>query len=156
MDDSSSRTGFLADENATLALGERFAHALQAGTVIYLAGDLGAGKTTFTRGLLRAMGHNGRVKSPTYTLIESYSPGATTVHHFDLYRFNDPEEWEDAGFREHFGPQSICLVEWPQKAQGLLPPANLTLELAVDGDGRRYRCVAHDEIGAQCLTRLSR
>ncbi|NDV13338.1 tRNA (adenosine(37)-N6)-threonylcarbamoyltransferase complex ATPase subunit type 1 TsaE [Crenobacter caeni] len=155
MDDSSSTSGLLADEAATLALGGALAGSLTPGMVVYLDGDLGAGKTTLTRGLLRALGHTGRVKSPTYALVESYAFDGLDVHHFDLYRFNDPQEWDDSGLAELFGEHSLCLVEWPDKAQGLLPPADLTVALEVDGGQRRYRLTAHDDTGRQCLTRLS-
>ena len=155
MDDSSILRGSLADEAATLRLGAQLTSALQPGTVIYLLGDLGAGKTTFTRGLLAGLGYHGKVKSPTYTLVESYPFSDFTVHHFDLYRFADPEEWEDAGFRDYFGPSTLCLVEWPDKAGQLLPPADLTLELEVSGNGRTYRFHASSQTGQSCLTRLS-
>ncbi len=155
MDDSSSTSGLLADEAATLALGGALAGSLTPGMVVYLDGDLGAGKTTLTRGLLRGFGHTGRVKSPTYALVESYAFAGFDVHHFDLYRFNDAQEWEDSGLAELFGEHSLCLVEWPDKAEGLLPPPDLTVALEVDGEGRRYRLTAHDDTGRQCLTRLS-
>lgn len=145
----------LADERATLALAAGFARALAPGLTIYLQGDLGAGKTTFTRGLLAALGHRGKVKSPTYTLVESYPLAAFTIHHFDLYRLVDPEEWEDAGFREYFGSDTVCLVEWPEKARALLPSPDIELALEVDGNGRRYRFTAHTEAGNQCLMRHS-
>ncbi|MBV8679285.1 MAG: tRNA (adenosine(37)-N6)-threonylcarbamoyltransferase complex ATPase subunit type 1 TsaE [Aquitalea sp.] len=155
MDDTSVRSGSLPDETATLALGKAVASALQAGVVIFLWGDLGAGKTTFSRGLLAGLAYHGKVKSPTYTLVESYPLPDFTVHHFDLYRFADPEEWDDAGFRDYFGPDTVCLVEWPDKAGDLLPPADLTLELEVSGAGRTYRLTARTETGQSCLTRLS-
>ena len=145
----------LPDESATLALAAQLAHVLQSGAVIFLQGDLGAGKTTFTRGLLRTLGHQGKVKSPTYSLVESYVFDPFTVHHFDLYRFADPEEWEDAGFRELFGPDAICLVEWPEKAHGLLPAPDLVLTLSVHGSGRHARFTALTETGNSCLKRLS-
>lgn len=152
--DDTSET-YLADERATLALAARFARALAPGLTIYLQGDLGAGKTTFTRGLLAALGHTGKVKSPTYTLVESYPLADFTIHHFDLYRLADPEEWEDAGFREYFGSDTVCLVEWPEKARALLPRPDIELALEVDGNGRRYRFTAHTEAGNQCLMRHS-
>ncbi len=108
----------LPDEAATLELGARLAGALAPGLAIWLRGDLGAGKTTLTRGLLRELGFTGRVKSPTYTLVELYSFPRFNLYHFDLYRFADPDEWEDAGFREYFNPGSVCLVEWPDKGGG--------------------------------------
>ncbi|QEL56577.1 tRNA (adenosine(37)-N6)-threonylcarbamoyltransferase complex ATPase subunit type 1 TsaE [Chromobacterium paludis] len=155
MDDTSVLSGSLPDERATLALGAAFAAAAQPGLTVHLLGDLGAGKTTFTRGLLAALGNAGKVKSPTYTLVESYPLPAFTVHHFDLYRFADPEEWNDAGFSEYFGADSLCLVEWPAQAAGLLPAADLTLELAVAGSGRTYHFQAQTQTGQSCLNRLS-
>lgn len=147
--------GLLPDEAATLALGGRLARALSAGTVLYLYGELGAGKTTLTRGLLTALGHSGRVKSPTYTLVESYPLPPLTVHHFDLYRMADPLEWEDAGFRDYFSPDTVCLIEWPDKAAGLLPPADLELTLAIIDEGRRFSLNALTDKGRVCLTRLT-
>ena len=116
----------LADETATLLLGGQLAQVLHPGLVIFLRGDLGAGKTTFARGILRGLGYEGKVKSPTYNLIELYKISKLYLYHFDFYRFEDPAEWEDAGFREYFNAESICLVEWPEKADGLLPQADLT------------------------------
>jgi len=127
---------FLPDEAATLALGAAVAACIEPGTVVFLEGDLGAGKTTLVRGLLRGLGFEGRVKSPTYALVELYEVSRLNVHHFDFYRFRDPREWIDAGFRESFDGRSVSLVEWPQKAAGLLPPADLTITLASSGSGR--------------------
>lgn len=133
----------LADENATLAFGAQFASVIQPNLTIFLQGNLGAGKTTFVRGMLHALGFHGKVKSPTYTLLESYeiSPFIKaeinpenlenslklTINHFDLYRFNDDEEWEAAGFREAFNAQSVCLIEWSEKAINCLPKADLEI-----------------------------
>ncbi len=119
----------LPDEAATLALGARIAALLSSGVSIYLSGDLGAGKTTFSRGLIQALGHEGRVKSPTYTLVELYVISKLNLYHFDFYRFNDPEEWNEAGFRDLFNETNICLVEWPEKAGDLLPLADLNILL---------------------------
>ena len=154
-DDTSPRQGFLADEAATLQLGARLAAVMHGGLQLQLHGDLGAGKTTFTRGLLQALGHQGRVKSPTYTLVESYTLPALTVHHFDLYRFTDPEEWHDAGFSDYFAADTLCIVEWPQQAADCLPPADIILELSVCGHSRNYRLHAHSETGNQCLSSLT-
>ncbi|WP_174876007.1 tRNA (adenosine(37)-N6)-threonylcarbamoyltransferase complex ATPase subunit type 1 TsaE [Vogesella oryzae] len=151
--DHTSVAGFLADEAATLHLGQTLANCLQAGLQLQLHGDLGAGKTTFTRGLLRGLGYSGKVKSPTYTLVESYSLPMATVHHFDLYRFNDPREWFDAGFADYLASDSLCIVEWPQKAAGALPAPDMSLELQMANDGRNYRLVAHSETGNACLAR---
>ena len=145
----------LPDEAATLALGARLAPALQGGMTVWLRGDLGAGKTTLVRGLLRGMGYEGKVKSPTYTLVESYVISGLYLYHFDLYRFTDPEEWDAAGFRDYFNPQSACLVEWPEKAGALLPPPDLEISLALDGAGRRAVLHAGSGAGDKCLRRLS-
>lgn len=148
----------LPDEAATLALGARLGRALAPGLTIWLRGDLGAGKTTLTRGLLRELGFTGRVKSPTYTLVELYSLPRFNLYHFDLYRFADPDEWEDAGFREYFNPASVCLVEWPDKGGGLLPPPDVAVELdfreSGDVDGRSVRIEGFTEAGGACVARL--
>jgi tRNA threonylcarbamoyladenosine biosynthesis protein TsaE len=131
MSATSPRQFLLADEAATMALGAALARVIEPGVCIYLSGDLGAGKTTLSRGLLRALGHAGRVKSPTYTLVELYVISKLNLYHFDFYRFNDPEEWNDAGFRDLFNGTNICLVEWPEKAGTLLPPPDLKVSLTV-------------------------
>jgi len=144
----------LADEAATLDLGAHLAGILQSGVTLYLHGNLGAGKTTLVRGLLHACGHIGKVKSPTYTLVEPYSISGKMVYHFDLYRFMDPEEWEAAGFRDYFNPDSICLVEWPEKAAGLLPVADIDIDLSPSGQGRKARLNANTQTGKACLERF--
>ena len=141
----------LADEAATLALGADIARGLRPGVTVYLQGDLGAGKTTLVRGLLRALGHAGRVKSPTYTLAEIYNLPAFELYHFDLYRMHDPREWMDAGFREVANGNTVSLVEWPEKAAGLLPPPDLRLLLQVHDDGRQINIVAETALGKECL-----
>ncbi len=162
----------LADEAATAAFGERFARALESGRdaqhaahghqkfqglQVQLLGDLGAGKTTLVRATLRALGHTGRVRSPTYTLVEPYAvarpAGELELYHFDLYRFNDPAEWADAGFREYFDRGAICLVEWPQRAGGLLGVPDLVFSLDVDGEGRMLTARAYSASGKACLER---
>ena len=133
----------LPDEAATLEAGRQFAKKLHSGLTVYLHGDLGAGKTTFVRGVLQGLGHAGKVKSPTYTLVEPYVISNCQIYHFDLYRFNDEEEWEAAGFREYFNDESICLVEWPEKAGNLLRPADFDIKMGVLGNGRTLEIISH-------------
>jgi len=144
----------LADEAATLALGARLAAAIEPGLSIHLRGDLGAGKTTLARGLIRALGHAGKVKSPTYTLVELYAFSRLNLYHFDFFRFKDPREWRDAGLDECFNATSVCLVEWPEKAADLLPPPDLRIELTPAASGRDVILQAHSERGARCLERF--
>lgn len=148
----------LPDEPATLDLGAALATALQSGSgfpVIYLCGDLGAGKTTLVRGLLRALGHAGKVKSPTYTLVELYAVSGLNLYHFDFYRFSHPEEYLDAGLDEYFQGKGVCLVEWPDKAFPYLAPADLRVDLTVDGESRLAALHALTERGAACLNNLT-
>lgn len=145
----------LADEAATSALGARLARVIVPGLSLYLHGDLGSGKTTLARGLLRGLGHTGRVKSPSYALVEVYTISRLNLYHFDFYRFRDPKEWRDAGFSEYFNESSVCLVEWPEKAAGLLPPADLDIALEFAGDGRDLNIRAGTESGKACLDRLT-
>ncbi len=116
-----------------------------------LHGDLGAGKTTFVRHLLRALGVTGRIKSPTYTLAEPHEAPGLAAWHFDFYRFDDPREWEDAGFRDVFDQPGLKLAEWPEKAAGLLPVADLDLHIAIAGEGRQVRLQAHTPAGLDLL-----
>jgi tRNA threonylcarbamoyladenosine biosynthesis protein TsaE len=146
----------LPDEAATLALGVNLAKTLlEGGLTIWLLGNLGAGKTTLVRGLLHGLGHVGKVKSPTYTLVEPYVVSGLYLYHFDLYRFVDPEEWDAAGFRDYFNPQSVCLVEWPEKAAGLLPVPDVEISLTPNGTGREVTLDAKTRIGQRCLKRYS-
>jgi tRNA threonylcarbamoyladenosine biosynthesis protein TsaE len=144
----------LSDEAATCALGARLARAIVPGLSIYLRGELGSGKTTLARGLLRGLGYAGRVKSPTYTLVELYPISRLNLYHFDFYRFKDPKEWRDAGFGEYFNGASVCLVEWPEKAAGLLPVADLDIAFEFASDGRDLSIRAGTESGKACLNRL--
>lgn len=144
----------LPDEKATQTIATKLAHALQPGSVIYLRGNLGAGKTTFVRALLVALGYNGKIKSPTYTLLERYEVRGLHLRHFDLYRFREAGEWEEAGFRDEFNGQNICLVEWPEQASGLLPEADLSLTFEILQDGRELFLHAYTEAGKRCLNSL--
>jgi tRNA threonylcarbamoyladenosine biosynthesis protein TsaE len=144
----------LADEAATRALGAQLARVIEPGLRIYLHGDLGSGKTTLARGLLRGLGYQGRVKSPTYTLVELYTYSRLNLYHFDFYRFRDPKEWRDAGFSEYFSGASVCLVEWPEKAAGLLPVGDLEIAFEFAGAGRDLAIRAGTESGKACLNRL--
>lgn len=155
--------GVCASEDDTQALAVRLAgQAGLAHATLTLHGDLGAGKTTFVRHLLRALGISGRIKSPTYAVVEPHQappapawPDGLRISHFDFYRFNDPREWEDAGFRELFADPGLKLVEWPEKAQGLLPLPDLSLTLtAMDDDQRQVTLTAHTATGQQLLAAL--
>ena len=144
----------LPDEGATRAFGARLACVIEPGLALYLHGELGSGKTTLARGLLRGLGYQGRVKSPTYTLVELYTVSRLDLYHFDFYRFKDPKEWRDAGFNEYFNGASVCLVEWPEKAAGLLPCADLDITLEFAGNGRDLSVHAGSGSGKACLHRL--
>lgn len=152
--DDSGITQQLADENATLQCASRLSAAIQPGMVIYLYGDLGAGKTTLVRGLLNALGYNGRVKSPTYTLLEPYSVGSFEVRHFDLYRLNSPEEWAGAGFDDELDGKNIFLIEWPEQALAYLPAADIEVRINILNEGRELKIIANSLLGKQCLKRF--
>jgi len=142
----------LADSAATEAFGAVLARCCEPGTMLYLIGDLGAGKTTLVRGFLHELGHRGAVKSPTYTLVEPYEFGERRIYHFDLYRLGDPEELEYLGIRDYLDEQSISLVEWPQLGAGVLPPPLLTLQLEY-AEGARKVILSGDSPRAQALCR---
>lgn len=147
-------TRFLTAETDTLALGAELASVIRPGMTVYLSGDLGAGKTTLVRGLLRGLGYRGKVKSPTFTLVEVYEISRLYLYHFDFYRFNDPRELGEAGFREYFNSASVCLVEWPEKAAAGLPAADVKILMQIEGSGRRVEIFAETEAGRLCIERL--
>jgi len=146
----------LPDDAATRTLGACLAGALSPGLRIYLHGDLGAGKTTLVQGLLAALGYRGRVKSPTYTLLELYDISRLNLYHFDFYRFRDKNEWREAGFSDYFGGDGICLVEWPEKAGDDLPPPDLDITLDICGNARRAHVLAQSMAGILCCESLTR
>ena len=131
----------------TERLGAELAATLPDGIVVFLQGELGAGKTCLVRGLLTALGHQGAVKSPTYTLLEEYSLTGREIIHFDLYRLTDPEELDLIGIRDYFNGKACCFIEWPQRGEGYLPREDLIIKISLDGDGRVATISAHSEIG---------
>ncbi|MFT6351734.1 MAG: tRNA threonylcarbamoyladenosine biosynthesis protein TsaE [Neptuniibacter pectenicola] len=137
----------LPDEASMVAFGAKIAQATQGHGVIFLLGDLGMGKTTLSRGVIRGFGHQGSVKSPTYTLVEPYEVNGKHIYHFDLYRLSDPEELEYLGIRDYFDEQALCLVEWPDKGRGMLPAADLVLQIALLGYGRQLSWTPQTALG---------
>ena len=127
---------FLNGEAATEVFGSRIAPDLAVPLAVWLEGDLGAGKTTLVRAILRRLGHAGAVKSPTYAIVESYRPNGLAVNHFDLYRFAEPEEWHDAGLDDLTGAGCICLIEWAEKGGGNVPAADIYLDFTAKDNGR--------------------
>lgn len=142
------------DEDAMVRLGTSLALATEGEAVIYLHGDLGAGKTTLCRGILKHFGHQGAVKSPTYTLVEPYRINGQLIYHFDLYRLADPEELEFIGGRDYFSEAGICLIEWPGRGVGALPDADLEVRLDYNLPGRKATIVAGTTRGAVMLARM--
>jgi len=160
---------FLPDEQATIAAGGALSGALACvaqgkdsqdkdlqgkdsqASVVFLLGDLGAGKTTFSRGVVQGFGHDGAVKSPTYTLVEPYELTTGKIYHFDLYRLADPEELDYMGIDEYFHDSILCLIEWPERGQGLLPPPDLVVTLSHMSEGRNLSIQAYSEKGTGTL-----
>ncbi len=139
---------FLADDSASIALGQQLAHLIPNEQFsIHLEGQLGAGKTTLSRGFIQALGHKGNVKSPTYTLVEQYHLNHRDVYHFDLYRLSDPEELDYLGLDDYFSNNTLCLIEWPQKGGAYLPTPDLTITLNYQQQSRQAEIVAHTEKG---------
>lgn len=151
---------FLPDEAATIAIGSGLADVVKNATVqqalvVYLNGDLGAGKTTLTRGFVRGMGHIGNVKSPTYTLVEPYELAKWRIFHFDLYRLADAEELEYMGIRDYFNNDCCCFIEWPEKGVGLLAKADLIINMAYQNEQRIINLQAESVYGEQVITALA-
>jgi len=145
----------LDDETRQVTLGECLGEALAGVGRVYLSGELGAGKTTLTRGILRAYGHRGAVKSPTYTLVEPYELARSRVYHFDLYRLGDPEELEFIGGRDLLADDALCVIEWPQRGEGWLPAPDLAVQLRLADSGREATLEACSAHGRAVLERLA-
>jgi len=154
------QTFILADELATIALGKQLADIvkikLKQGVIVFLNGDLGAGKTTLTRGFVQGMGHVGNVKSPTYTLVEPYDLQHWQVYHFDLYRLADAEELEYMGIRDYFNRNCCSFIEWPEKGQGMLPEPDMIIDLAYLDEQRQVSFQANTTLGERLLSFLAK
>ncbi len=146
----------LSDESKTLELGKKLADAMIPGLIIYLNGELGAGKTTVVKALIEALGYPDAVTSPTYTIVEPYLELPIPVYHFDLYRLKDPEELEYMGIREYLDIGAICLFEWPERGVGFLPSPDLAIDLDVLDNGRDVTIAAHTEQGTKAMSLLER
>jgi tRNA threonylcarbamoyladenosine biosynthesis protein TsaE len=147
----------LEDEQKMQVFGEKIAQVIgqiNAPLLILLNGDLGAGKTTLSRGILNGLGHRGSVKSPTYTLVEPYDLEIGKVFHFDLYRLVDPEELYDIGFNDYLTESQLCMIEWPDKGGSLLPKADISLQINSNGTGRQVILTAQTSLGSQCVNEL--
>ena len=145
----------LPDAEATAHAGARLAPGIQPGMVLTLSGELGAGKTSLVRGMLRELGWVGAVKSPTYTLLEHYMISSLYFYHFDLYRFSEPEEWDHAGFSEYLRPDTVCVLEWPERAAGWLPAGDLEIRLEHAGSARLLSVGATSAAGSACLAQFA-
>ncbi len=145
----------LPDEQATEALGGALAQACATGGVIHLVGDLGVGKTTLARGLMHALGHEGAVRSPTFTLVEPYESLSPRVYHFDLYRLADPEELEMMGIRDYMEEEALVVIEWPERAGGVLPEPACRIELSDAGVGRNARIHTNERIAGAVSAALA-
>lgn len=145
---------YLANETETQQFGAKLATAISPGCTLFLEGNLGAGKTTLTRGLIKNLGVTGKIKSPTYTIVEPYLLKNFTIYHFDFYRVEDPEELVQIGITDYFTPDAICLIEWPSKAEGRLPHADLVCRLSIEGKGRVLALFQQSERGKLILKTL--
>jgi tRNA threonylcarbamoyladenosine biosynthesis protein TsaE len=147
----------VADETGMMQLGAELARSMGSihRGVIYLRGDLGAGKTTLVRGLLRSLGVQTAVKSPTYTIVEPYELPDWNIYHFDLYRLSDPEELEYIGIREYFAGESFCLIEWPDQGAGVIPEADIELNISHQNEGREVQITAHSAWGEQMVEAIN-
>lgn len=141
-------------EQDMLMLGAAIGLGLQPNLIIYLWGDLGAGKTTLTRGMLRGLGFHDKVKSPTYTIVEPYHINELDIYHFDLYRITHPSECDDMGMRDYFTANTICIVEWPQNAKGNLPQSDIDCRIEFLQDARTVTLIANTELGKAVLQKL--
>ena len=149
---------YLADAAATARAGAALAPALAGGMVVTLSGDVGAGKTTLVRGALQALGVAGSIKSPTYALVEHYSLSSIYFYHLDFYRFDNPDEWENAGVAECFRADTVCLIEWPERVAALLPPCDLSLAISFASaaqTGRALLAQAGSPAGERCLNAIA-
>lgn len=148
---------FLDGEAETERLGgelARLAKQSEQSLTVFLEGDLGMGKTTLSRGVMRGLGHEGAVKSPTYTLVEPYEHLTPAVYHFDLYRLGDPEELEYMGIRDYFSASNLCLIEWPERGEGVLPEPDIEIQLERQNEGRTVILRARSELGASLLNQI--
>ncbi|GAA4362499.1 tRNA (adenosine(37)-N6)-threonylcarbamoyltransferase complex ATPase subunit type 1 TsaE [Kangiella marina] len=151
------RLSFLLESEAeTVALGFALSELVALPFVIYMYGELGAGKTTFVRGLLQGLGHKGAVKSPTYTLVEPYELKGKAIYHFDLYRLSDPEELEFIGIREYQDDDALVIFEWPDKGSGMIPEADLVIELEYQDSGRKAEFIFRDAAAGQNIAQKIR
>jgi len=144
----------LFNEKNTLDLGKNISDFLTEGLLIFLKGDLGSGKTTLARGLIRGLGYIGPVKSPTYSLVEQYEFDVFTLNHFDLYRFTNPNEWFSSGFQEYINNYDVTLIEWPEKSSELLPNPDLEIELLYKNESRIAHINSLTDKGCKCLENL--
>ncbi|WP_440056245.1 tRNA (adenosine(37)-N6)-threonylcarbamoyltransferase complex ATPase subunit type 1 TsaE [Pseudoalteromonas sp. T1lg65] len=135
-------------------MGNRIASVIRDGAVLFLHGDLGAGKTTLSRGIVQALGHSGKVKSPTYTLVEPYELEDVSIYHFDLYRLGSPEELEFMGIRDYFAEQTICIVEWPERGSGFIPEPDLAITMRYKDEARQIELNAKSERGNKLVEQL--